>query len=1104
MTPRRRRMSRRTFLGAAGAAGMTAAAGAAAGPASATPDPAGGPAPAPVRLTVDGATTPLGIDSAAPRLAWQLPGDRRGVRQRAYQVRVATSAGRLAGGGRPDVWDSGRVASAESVDVPYGGPALDARRRYLWNVRVWDERGVPSEWSEPSWWEMGLLAPADWSARWIGADTSDALTFDGASWIWYPEGDPTSALPPMTRYFRAPVDLPAGAAVTRARMLITADDSFVLHVNGTQLGATPAGALWYDGQAYDVTSALSAGHNTWAVTAVNALDTNGNPSPAGLLAVLVVDLASGDRVVVRTGAGWRASTTAPAGWTGRDFDDSGWAAARALAVYGGGPWGRGATVPPAPAPLLRREFTVRGPVLRARVYAAGAGYHELELNGRKVGDHWMDTAPTDYDARVLYVTHDVTSMLRRGANAIGAELGRGFFGLTTSTAWDWTSAPWHGDPRLALQLEIDYRDGSRDVVGTGTDWQTADGPTRSDSVYAGETYDARFARPGWSAPGYDAGRWTAPAAVDPPKGAVRAQAVDPIRVVETVRPVAVTRSKAGTQVFDLGRTLGGWVELRVSGAAGTRVSLKYAQQLTADGTADLEQGYVHGGRFQTDEYVLAGQGTEVWHPRFSHKSFRYVEVDGLPDGGTLAGQEVRTSAPVTGSFSSSSALYDDIHAMVQRSQGHHMLGIPAVDVMYEKIGWTADGQLNVPSLATNFGAHRFYANWLDDLADSQSDGTTHTDDGRICVIAPSGGWGYGTTAPEWTAAYPIVMWELYQRFGDRRALADHYDGVRRYVDWDFARRDGDGLVSSDLGDWLSPGGYTQPPEDTRLTATAYLFRELTIVAGSARVLGRAADAAAYSARAAEVRDAFNAAFLDRGNGLYRTAKDPGYRQTSNAVPVAFGIVPDDLRDRVVSSLVADVRSRGNHLNTGAVGTAVLLPVLSASGHADVACAVAGRQDFPSWGYWLANGADTLWETWELVQNGQGRPPSHDHYLFGSIDQWFYEYVAGITPAAPGYAQIGVRPYADGPLTSAQAEIETVRGRVGVSWHKPREDQLDLTVVVPGNATAEVTLPADTDAVLEGGRPAEGRSDIQRVDARTWRIGSGRYAFTAHRRLTGAD
>ncbi|MEU6854937.1 family 78 glycoside hydrolase catalytic domain [Actinacidiphila alni] len=1039
---------------------------------------------------------PLGIDTAAPRLAWQLTGARRGLRQRAYQIRVATSAARLRS--RPDVWDSGRVSSADSVDVPYGGPALKARCRYLWAVRVWDERGSTSDWSEPSWWEMGLPAAADWSAPWIGADASDALAFENADWIWYPEGDPASGVPAMTRYFRVPVDLPAGATVRRARMLITADDSFVLHVNGTQAGATPDGALWYDGQTYDLTAALSGGHNALAVTAVNA-----SPSPAGLLAVLVVDLASGDRVVVRTDKAWRASTTAPDGWTGRDFDDSGWPEARELAVYGGGPWGHGATVPPAPAPLLRKEFTVGKAVRQARLYAAGAGYHELALNGAKVGDHWMDTAPTDYDIRVLYVTHDVTAQLRKGANAIGAELGRGFFGLTTSTAWDWTSAPWHADPRLSLQLEIDYRDGSRDVVTTGTDWRITEGPTRSDSVYAGETYDARAAREGWSSPGYDDSDWTAPVTVDAPQGALRAQAVEPIKVVGTVQPVAVTRTAAGTQVFDLGRTLGGWAELRVRGAAGTRVTLKYAQQLTADGAADLEQGYVHGGRFQTDEYVLAGKGAEVWHPRFSHKSFRYVEVGGLPAGGTLVGHEVRTSARETGSFSSSSDLYNRIHAMVQRSQGHHMLGIPAVDVMYEKIGWTADGQLNVPSLATNYAAHRFYSTWLDDLADGQRDGTNHTDDGRISVIAPSGGWGYDWVAPEWTAAYPIVMWELYQRFGDRGALTDHYDGVRRYVDWDYARLDGDGLVSSGLGDWLSPGGYTQPPEDTRLTATAYLFRELTIVADSARVIGRAADAARYAARAATVRDAFNAAFLDRGKGLYRTAKDPGYRQTSNAVPVAFGLVPDDMRERVVDSLVADVRSRDNHLNTGALGTAVLLPVLSANGHADVAHAVASQQTFPSWGYWLANGADTLWETWELVQNGQGRPPSHDHYLFGSVDQWFYEYVVGITPAAPGYARIGVRPFLDGPLTSARARIDTVRGPVEVGWRKDGADALDLTVrvTVPGNTTADVTLPADAGTVRESGRPVAGRNDVQRIDGQTVRIGSGHYEFTARRRAT---
>lgn len=1046
----------------------------------------------PTVLRTESASSPLGIDAPRPRLSWQLGTHERGVRQRAYRILVASSAARLAQD-RADVWDSHQVNSADSVGVEYAGPPLLARKRYFWKVQVWDQDNHRSAWSTPDSWEMGLTSPDDWSARWIGQAISQELTLEGAHWIWYPEGEPTQALPPMTRYFRLPVDLPADRPIARARMLLTADDSFVLYANGESRGETPPGALWYDGQVIDVTTALHTGGNALAVAVTNALDTNGNPSPAGLIGALLVEFDSGDPLVIPTGTAWLAATDEQPGWQGADFDDSGWVAARETAAYGDGPWGRGVTLPPDPAPLLRREFTVAKPVRQARAYVAGVGFHELELNGRRVGDHVLDPACTDYEERVLYVTHDVTGLLRRGRNALGVELGRGFFGLRTSTAWDWTNAPWNGDPRLRLQLEIDYKDGTRDVVTTDGDWRVTDGPTRSDSIYAGETYDARDERPGWSRPGFQDAGWSPATELSAPKGRLVAQPLEPIRVIETVDPVAVTQPKPGVRVFDMGRTLGGWAALRVSGPRGTRVTLEYAQQLTSDGTADLEQGYVHGGRFQRDEYVLSGDGAETWHARFSHKSFRYVQVTGLPGTprpGTVRGQEVRSAIPSAGGFSSSSALYGRIHAMVDRSLGHHMLGIPAVDVMYEKIGWTADAQLNVPSMALNYDSERFLAKWLDDLADSQDA------DGSIPVIAPSGGWGYDWQAPEWKAAYPIVMWELYSRFGDRRALSDHYDGVRRYVAWEFGRRDGTGLATSILGDWLSPGGYTQPPEDTRLTATAYLYRDLGIVADAAVVLGRTSDAETMRKQGAELRDRFNDTFLDRDRGVYRTASDPGYRQCSNAIALAFGLAPDEFRTRVADGLVADVHAHGDHLNTGALGTAVLLPALTEAGHVEVAHAIAGQRTFPSWGFWLENGADTLWETWELQQDGQGRPPSHDHYLFGSIDQWFHEQVGGITPAAPGYERIRVRPYVDGPLDWAGTWLDTVRGRVEVRWQRRSGGGLDLSVDVPGNATAEVHVPAAAGAtVLESGRPAAKARGVEPLGQSVYRVGSGHYEFS---------
>jgi alpha-L-rhamnosidase len=912
-------VSRRQFLTLAAGTGAAAMVGPT-WPAASAPGP--GDRLIAIDLRVEAATAPLGLDVARPRLSWRLLSSQRGGLQTAYRVLVATTPDLLTPG-RANLWDSGKVPLPETNGVEYGGPVLAARQQVFWCLQAWNQDDVPSAWSSPSSWEMGLLSPNDWVGHWIGHPPQDA------------------------------------------------SDSL-------------------------------------------------------------------------------------------------------------------------PAPLLRSTFVVDKPVRQARIYVAGVGYHELELNGQRVGNHVLDPACTDYDKRVLYVTHDVTQMLHEGRNALGVELGRGFFGLTTSTAWNWNKAPWQGTPRLLLQLEVTFTDGTRKVVATAPEWRSTDGPTRSDSVYAGETYDARAEQPGWSLPGFDDTAWSAVTGMDAPKGRLVAHSQEPIKTLETLDVDAVTQPRPAVYVFDMGRTLGGWIELRVTGSRGTRLTLKYAQQLKPDGTVDLDQGYVHGGRFQTDEYILRGGGEETWHPRFSHKSFRYVEVTGLeqaPASGMLRGREVRSALPSSGRFLCSSTLYNQIHGMVRRSLGHHLLGIPAVDVMYEKIGWTADAQLNVPSMALNYDAQRFLSKWLHDIADSQ------TDQGNIPLIVPSSGWSLDAKGPEWKAAYPIVMWEIYRRYGDRRVLIDHYDGVRRYVAWEIDRLDPSGLATTDLGDWLAPGGYTQPPEDARLTATAYLYRDLRILASTAAVIGRTADIPELEKQAAQLRNRFNAAFLDRVRGLYRTEKDPSYRQCSNAIALAFELTPPDYREHVAASLVADVHAHGDHLNTGALGTAVLLPVLTEAGHADVAHAIAGQRSFPSWGFWLASGADTLWETWELQQKGQGRPPSHDHYIFGSIDAWFYEQILGITPATPGYASVRIKPTVEGPLEWARGSIDTVRGVVAVEWTKQPGAAFSLTVDVPGNTSADIHMPFPAGrTVLESGMTIAKAPGVNSLGSSVYRVGAGHYEF----------
>ncbi|RII14615.1 Bacterial alpha-L-rhamnosidase [Streptomyces sp. YIM 130001] len=1077
--------NRRAFL-------RTSAAGAGAGfialnpaPATAAPD---GRAERPTRsgvlkierTTVEYATTLLGTDVAKPRLAWELSAPGNGARQSAYQVRVSTEP--PGDGGRP-LWDSGRVESADTFGVPYAGPALKPRTRYHWQVRVWDGDGKPSEWSTARWWETAL-SKDDWQGHWIGAPAApEPPGFEGASWIWSPGATPQDA-PAGTRWFRGHLELPQGAEVSKAELVATADDDFTLYLDGAEVLHAPEQTDgWRTGRYADVTEQVR-GSGAGIVLAARATNRGtAEVDPGGLLVRLVVQSSDGEHTCV-TGAGWRSAEEEQQGWQKADFDDSGWPEAEVLVPFGEGPWGDDAkaTGDELPAPLLRREFTVGKPITRARLYISGLAYYEAELNGRRVGRQVLDPGFTDYDKTVLYAVHDVTDLVRRGRNAIGVTLGRGFYAMTTSNVWNWHKPPWHGEPRLLGQLEIDHPDGTRSTVSSDGSWRMAEGPTLSNSQYAGETYDARKNPRGWTEPGFDDGDWERPERQDAPKGSLRAQPLESIEITDTVRPVAVT-AHGDDWIVDMGRTMAGWTRLKVRAKAGTTVRLVHGEKLKDDGSVHAETEHVPG-RFQTDEYVCAGDGDEVWEPKFSYKGFRYVQVSGLPEKPEpeqVLGRLVHSTVEDTGSFRCSEPQYEQFEKAMRRTVLNNLHGYPTDTPMFEKNGWTGDAQVGAPTMMYALGMHRFLGKWLDDLADSQNDR------GQPPVIVPSGGWGYKELAPtpEWTTVYPFLVREMYRVYGDERVVRSHLPAVIRYLDYEIDRLE-DGLAVTALGDWLPPGHPSGiPPEDTRLTATAYLHRALTDTADMADLVGEASVRDRYRDTAEKLKEAFNKEFLGP-DGHYRTAKEKEYRQTNNCLPLAFGLVPAGARASAAASLVADIEKRGNHLNTGCLGTSVLLRALSAAGHPEVAHAVATQTTYPSWGYWFENGADTMWEMWELESR------SRDHYFMGTVAQWLYENVAGLRPGDAGYRTFVVRPDARAGVNWARTELHSVRGPAEVAWSRI-DKAVRLTVRVPVGSTAEVHVPAASKSAAEAPRGAKFvRTEPGHV---VYQVGHGRWEFS---------
>ncbi|WP_344973924.1 family 78 glycoside hydrolase catalytic domain, partial [Streptosporangium fragile] len=765
------------------------------------------------------------------------------------------------------------------------------------------------------------------------------------------------------------------------------------------------------------------------------------------------------------------------------------------ADWGGAAWIGRERARPA-APLLRTEFAVDGEVRSALLVVAAGGYADVSVNGERPGADVLSPGFTDYEDRVQYVAFEVAHLLRSGANAIGLELGRGFYGVTGANTWDWHTAPWHGEPCARVLLHLGLAGGRTRKIVSSPAWRRADGPTRYDDPYGGESYDARHERPGYDRPGFDDAGWRPADVLAGPSGRLVNQRQQPVRVVEELPVDQVTEPLPGVYVARVPRVVAGWLQVRATGAAGSTVTLRYGERLTERGLPNYEdeKGYFDG-RFQTDEFTLAGTGEpECWEPKFSWKGFQYVEITGWPEPGPpppgrLVAKVVHTDAAVTGRFDCAEPTLARLHDVTVATVLNNLHGIPTDTPKFEKNGWTGDGMLGAEMFLRNLDIHEFLAKWVDDIADTRDGG------GAPEVIAPHGGWHLDwSPAPPWHAAYVLIPWWIHRYTGDVRVLREHYAGMRDYLEFELGRSPG-GIADTTLGDWVSPEtdpGGGNAPEDPRVAATAYLYAMLTALADVAGILGLDGDVRWLRARAGRVRAAFRERFLDAGSGCVRGEGDSGFRQTHNVLALAFGLLEEAERAGVAARVAADVSARG-HLNTGALGTKYLLPVLTDHGHGELALAVALRPEFPGWAFWLEQGATTLWEHWSAASRSRG------HYFLGTVDDWLFTHVAGLRQGTPDADTLTVRPALTRALAGARAEVVTPRGTAGVAWRRDG-DALTVGVTVPVGARAYVHLPAAPgDLVTEGGVPcaeAEGVEPVRETPEETVvLVRAGTYSFT---------
>jgi len=724
-------------------------------------------------------------------------------------------------------------------------------------------------------------------------------------------------------------------------------------------------------------------------------------------------------------------------------------------------------------PLLRKEFSLDPDIAHARLYVTAHGLYEVEINGQRVGDHALAPGWTSYQHRLRYQTHDVTDLVRSGANAIGAFLADGWY--RGRLGFHGGHANLYGD-RLALlaQLEITHHDGTVTTLGTDSSWRAAHGPIVSSGLLDGETYDARDERPGWSSPGYDDRDWTPVRIVARRPATLIAPTGPPVRCTQQIAPIRVSALDGDRLLVDFGQNLVGRVRITVTGPAGHTVTLRHAEALQ---NGELCTRPLRGAR-STDRYILRGGGAdtkaETWEPRFTIHGFRYAEITGWRGGDPYRDIDARvyhTDMARTGWFECSNEQVNRLHENVVWSLRGNFVDIPTdCPQRDERLGWTGDIQIFAPTAAFLYDCHGMLASWLRDVAAEQHE------DGTVPWYVPEipGGeqWTPARPGAGWGDVVTLTPWALYQASGDTGLLAAQYDSARRWVDLITRLAGPSGLWNTgyQLGDWLDP---TAPPEDPgagrtdrHLIASAYYAWSTRHLAQTAAVLGRDEDQRYYEALAQHTRQGFlNTYLLTDG----RMTSDT---QTAYAVALQFDLLPGpDARAAAGDRLAELVESGGHTIQTGFIGTPLVAPALSNTDHVDAAYALLLQQECPSWLYALKHDATTVWERWDsMLPDGTVNPgemTSFNHYALGAIAQWLHTTVAGLTMAAPGYRRILFRPRPGGGLTWAAAEHESPYGRVAIRWDL-RDSNLQVTTTVPTGTEAGIEWPDGSMTPLRAG------------------------------------
>ena len=706
-----------------------------------------------------------------------------------------------------------------------------------------------------------------------------------------------------------------------------------------------------------------------------------------------------------------------------------------------------------PAPLFRKIFQLTKPLQEARLYVASAGYHEFSINGKRVGENFLDPGYTHFDKRILYVTHDVTDLLTEGENALAAVLGNGWYNEQSVATWNFHEATWRGRPSLRAELRLTYADGTTETIGTDTTWKCATGAYTYNNIYSGDRFDARLEEKGWQTAAFQDAHWKQAVVVQQPTAQLTAQTMPGIHITEEFRPTAMKRFSDRLYVYSFPKNIAGFCRLKVKGEAGTHLTIKHGELLKADGR--LEQGNINvyyypkkpGEVFQMDEYTLRGEGEETFIPAFTYHGFQHVEIESSKPieltEESLTALFVHTDLQPVGQFRCSLPLFNKIWDATMQAYLNNAHSIPTDCPQREKNGWTADAHVAIDLGLLGFDGITFYEKWMNDFIDNQRE------QGDIAGIIPSANWGFGGVwpGPVWDAAMFIIPNTLYNYYGTTRSIERLYPTMERYLAFERTLENEEGGVSVGIGDWV----FWKTQTNMEYTSTAYYYLDNVLMARVAKLLGK--DATPYEKKAAQLKELVNRKFFDAESGLYA-----GGTQAAQAVALHLGLVPEGKEQQVAEQLHRIVVANDYFLDFGLLGSKTVPAMLTKYGYLEDVMRMATKTEAPSWGYWVETmGYTTLPETWTL--SPKFADASLNHVFMGDISAWMMNQLVGINLDAndPGFHHIVLTPHFPQAMEWAEGSYHSVKGLIVSQW-KREADGIHLEVTIPADCTATLVLP----------------------------------------------